>query len=141
MIQIVYASAATQPFPPEALATLLRKARTRNALYQVTGMLLYHTGSFLQVLEGPETGVQLIFQSIQRDPRHGSTRILMRETLQTREFPDWSMGFLDTSALASSTPGLVDYRRAVPRLTLDSTQAKAFLRFFQQGLCRQTVSL
>lgn len=66
MLQFIYASAASATFSPEDLRMLLAKARSRNTLYSVTGMLLYHNGSFLQVLEGPPTSVGIIFDSIQR---------------------------------------------------------------------------
>ena len=138
-MQIVYTSAATQPFPAEALTSLLQKARTRNHIHQVTGILLYHSCSFLQVLEGPERGVTTILNSIEHDPRHAQTKILSRSSRETREFSDWAMGFVDTTHLAPDTPGLIDYQRGLPQLALGSTDAMRYLRFFHQGLCRQVV--
>ena len=137
MLQLVYASAATKPFSDDALTTLLTKARARNTFYSVTGMLLYHSGSFLQVLEGPEASVDLILSSIARDPRHKNTKILFRQTTREREFQDWAMGFVDTSSTATKATGMVDYYRTLPKLTVASTDAKKYLRFFQDGLCRQ----
>lgn len=101
-------------------------------------MLLYHSGSFLQVLEGPDAGVDLILDSINRDPRHHSTRVLARTTTSTREFPSWSMGFTDTSNAVSRPTGHIDYHRGLPALTDAGTHAKKFLRFFQDGLYRQS---
>ena len=136
MIQFVYASAASVPFTPDLLTRLLQKARVRNSLYGVTGMLLYDAGSFLQVLEGPEAGVDLIFDSIKRDARHRNARILSRQSIDRPEFNDWAMGFADTSLWPAKLPGMVDYHRVLPKLTSGSTDAKRFLRFFQEGLCR-----
>jgi len=139
MIQIVYVSAAANPMTTEQLKALLAKARVRNATHSVTGMLLYHDGSFLQVLEGHEADVDPILASIQRDPRHTSTRILHRGAIVQREFPDWSMGFLDTSRWPQITPGLIDYRLALLKLPGAPTAAKRYVRLFHQGLCRQAV--
>ena len=139
MIQIVYVSAAFSPFTSEALKHLLRKARARNAVYNVTGMLLYHSGSFLQVLEGFEQSVDLIYNSIQRDPRHSQHKILVRQTIAVPEFQEWAMGFVDTSQWPVDTPGMVEYHRVLPQLSSASTEAKRYLRFFHQGLCRQSV--
>ena len=140
MIQLVYASAACNPFTPGLLKSVLAKARARNTLYGVTGMLLYHSGSFLQILEGPPEGVQTIFGSIARDPRHTQTKTLLQKSIAVREFEEWKMGFADTSAWPQNLPGLVDYHRALPLLSNAPTEAKRYLHFFQQGLCRQALA-
>ena len=137
MIQLVYASAATKPFSPEALKLLLTKARARNATFQVTGMLLYHNGSFLQVLEGPEAGVDRILASILKDPRHTTARTLSRASIAVREFQAWSMGFVDTTNTLAPPSGHVDYHRTLPGLTNSSSKARSYLRFFQDGLYRE----
>jgi hypothetical protein len=61
VLQLVYASAAAVPFTIAQLESLLTKARRKNSLCDVTGMLLYHEGSFFQVLEGPEAAVRKVF--------------------------------------------------------------------------------
>lgn len=137
MIQVIYASAATNPFTPELLKTLLAKARTRNCLYSITGMLLYHSSSFLQVLEGPEPQIQTILASIYKDPRHVNPRTLSQQAIKTREFQSWSMGFVDTTFAVTHPVGHVDYHRSLPALTESATCARRFLRFFQEGLYRQ----
>jgi hypothetical protein len=139
MIQIVYASASVMRLSPAQLTLLLDQSRIRNATYSVTGMLLYHNGSFLQVLEGPEFGVDRIFASIQRDSRHNSIKLLHRQPIVRREFADWSMSFIDTSAWPQSSPGKIDYRQMLPQLTDAPTTARRYLRLFQQGLCRQSI--
>ena len=48
--QIVYASAATRPLSPQELADILLIARGKNEDDQITGMLLYRRGHFLQDL-------------------------------------------------------------------------------------------
>ena len=138
MIQLVYASAATTPFSPAALRSLLTKARARNTAYEVSGMLLYHNGSFMQVLEGPERGVELIMHSIRKDARHCDTKVLRQGEVPQREFADWSMGFIDTSSSGvSQAAGQIDYERVLPQLIDAPTAARRYLRFFEQGLCRQ----
>ena len=139
MVQLVYASGAVCPFSKLDLDRLLLKARARNRAHGVTGMLLYHSGSFLQVLEGPVEGVDSIFASIERDPRHRNTKILQRKSISLREFTEWTMGFEDTSSGALRTEGALDYYRDLPKLTMDAGDAKKYLRFFQEGLCRQIV--
>ena len=138
MIQLIYASAATEPFSPAALRTLLQKARVRNTLYGVSGMLLYHSGSFVQVLEGKDDMVRMIHNSIVRDKRHTSIRTLSEQVVQQREFGSWSMGFADTSAAVNRPDGLVDYHRELAAVVDAGGRARKFLRFFQEGLYRQS---
>ena len=137
MIQLIYASAATQPFTPEALKVLLTRARARNTRFGVSGMLLHHEGSFLQVLEGPEDGVETILASILRDPRHTTAKTLSREIIHQREFETWSMGFVDSANTVTQPTGFVDYHRTLPGLTDAGTRARRFLRFFQNGFYRE----
>jgi hypothetical protein len=95
MHSITYVSSATVEFPPEALRLLLEVARSHNEAAQVTGMLLYHQGSFMQVIEGPAEGVREIHQRIVEDGRHRGMITLLQEHIDARHFPKWSMGFRD----------------------------------------------
>jgi hypothetical protein len=137
MIQIVYVSAAIAPFTREDLHNLLAQSRAKNVINKVTGMLLYHSGSFLQLLEGPQAAVEQIFASIQRDPRHHQIKVLIHQPIDHREFPDWTMGFMDTSHW-TLPPGMINYHM-VPEVAAASTAAQRYLRLFHQGLCRQAI--
>ena len=103
MIEVIYASAEVQPFTATALAELLAKARKNNHALGVSGMLLHHNGSFLQVLEGPEPIVDALFTKIGKDPRHARMMIVKRRSISQRAFGEWSMGFvLPTPATLAS---------------------------------------
>ena len=51
MHQIVYTSTASEDFANADLKKLLLGARTRNKALGVSGMLVFHDGTFLQALE------------------------------------------------------------------------------------------
>jgi hypothetical protein len=89
----VYVSSAVELFTPEALTHLLERARHRNAHLDITGMLLYKDGNFMQALEGPAPAVRALFRIIRRDPRHKNILTLLQHSTQERHFPEWSMGF------------------------------------------------
>ena len=57
MIRIVYISIATRPMGEEKLVELLQQCRENNRQRNVTGMLVYRDGAFLQLLEGGEDAV------------------------------------------------------------------------------------
>ena len=82
------------------LVSLLAESRERNLRQGVTGMLLFASGSFLQVLEGQPADVDAIFASIRRDPRNADVFLIARDTILERAFPGWSMGFANVSGLS-----------------------------------------
>lgn len=58
----------------------------------------------MQVLEGSESAVNLVFSSIQRDNRHRDLHILVLEQKERRHFPDWRMGFRNFTVSAETLP-------------------------------------
>ena len=111
--QIVYASKATCPMPPEELAKILEIARRRNQAAEITGMLLFRHGHFLQVLEGPEERVLALLDKLGRDARHEKVRVLLDGQVKARAFGTWSMAFQDISGIG---PGdLPGYSRFLTR--------------------------
>lgn len=138
MTQLVYTSAATTPFTNKDLAKLLKHSRRRNHLCSISGILLYDSGSFLQLLEGPEENVEVLFRTISRDPRHHSTRLLHRKSITKPEFGQWSMGFVNVRK-EERPEGFVDLLRGVPAESEDASRASRYLRFFREGLYRQAL--
>ena len=109
LFHLIYVSTAISPRTLEDHALLLSQARTRNKSLDVTGMLLYRDGFFMQVLEGDEKHVMAIFADVKKDPRHHSVDVLRSEYIQHRDFPDWTMGFADVGNL--DTEGVPGYTR------------------------------
>ena len=95
MFHVVYVSSATQLFTKSDLQTLLQKARDKNTQLDLTGMLLYKDGSFMQALEGKEEVVTELVEIIKRDTRHKGVLELLRGRSEQRMFPNWSMGYRD----------------------------------------------
>ncbi len=93
LVSLVYASTASQPFRETALEELLATCRRLNAARDVTGMLLYRGGRFIQILEGARDTVDELFAKISRDPRHHDVRMLIEEPISERRFVEWTMGY------------------------------------------------
>jgi Sensors of blue-light using FAD len=98
MIQLIYASYATQGMTSAELNALQLQSQTNNERKGITGLLLYKAGAFIQILEGTEADVLSLFNTISKDPRHTNIRKLVQQRIVKREFEGWSMGFgnLDT---------------------------------------------
>src|ERR1700761_8898657 len=98
MFSLTYVSSAVKLFTPQELRQLLERCNENNRRRDVTGMLLYKDGSFMQVLEGKEGSVREVHETISRDPRHKGLITLLQGEIPARQFADWSMGFRDLGA-------------------------------------------
>ena len=78
----------------EAISSILRVSRVNNARVGVTGALLFNSGCFAQVLEGPRAGIENVFERVKLDPRHGDVSVLIFEPVPARAFEGWAMGFV-----------------------------------------------
>ncbi len=93
MISLTYISSARRPMDSGELAELLVRWRANNAAADVTGLLLYANDAFIQTLEGDADPVHDVMRRIAADPRHFDVDVTLDEEIETRSFPDWSMGF------------------------------------------------
>lgn len=135
MYSIAYLSSASFAFSDDDLATLLMNSRANNRAMQLTGMLLFRDGRFMQVLEGPEHTVRARYSVIAGDPRHRDVRKLYDETYEERQFPDWSMGYPPvTDTMAGVIPGFTDFfgeNASRLDLTLQASRARLLLEWFR----------
>ena len=97
---LVYISKAAQEMNEDELVDLLNVSRRNNILKNVTGMLLYRNGEFMQALEGNKESVEELFNIISQDDRHESVIVLSRKEIVERVFDNWSMGFENLSGNA-----------------------------------------
>jgi Sensors of blue-light using FAD len=97
LIQLIYLSRATKVFNSNDLTGILTSSRFKNELLGISGMLLYHDGSFLQILEGEEASVEALYRRIHLDVRHSDCEILSRSYIDRRSFGEWKMGFVNTN--------------------------------------------
>ena len=100
MHHLIYSSSATYPLSDTELQDLLAKARTRNEQYDVTGVLLYHEGQFMQLLEGEAETVHSLYSMIEQDARHTGVLKLADKPIAARSFPEWAMVFRPVEAEA-----------------------------------------
>jgi nitrogen-specific signal transduction histidine kinase/CheY-like chemotaxis protein len=91
---LVYASRAAANFSETDLIDILKVARLENGKTGVTGVLIYHNGYFLQMLEGDFSILNTLFyEHICKDTRHNNIATLFQEYKPKRDFPNWNMGF------------------------------------------------
>jgi hypothetical protein len=110
LIQLVYRSRSLIEGAEydKLMATCLRNNPNRG----ITGVLISHSGWFLQVLEGSAVNVNSLFKVIENDPRHSDFLLLRFLAVEARDFSDWSMASIE-----------VDEHRFI-NLANDALQAK-----------------
>lgn len=138
--QMVYISAQTVDFDDAALRELLTVARKNNQAIGVSGMLLYHDGSFIQVLEGAQEQVERLFDKIGLDPRHANTTVIFRGEAEERTFDEWAMGYVSVKSLRDIPEGFHPFLRSGFRDSYDPDNAvRSALLAFKEGRWRAAV--
>jgi hypothetical protein len=100
--RLIYVSTARRLMSDQELIALLRQARENNARFRLTGLLLYVSGNFIQMLEGEPIAVADLYARIARDPRHHTCIPMLDEEAEGRLFPEWSMAFRPSNELSVS---------------------------------------
>ncbi|MFB0873666.1 MULTISPECIES: BLUF domain-containing protein [unclassified Sphingobium] len=117
--QIMYISSVTDAMTSAQCAAIARGSAERNAAEDVTGLLLFNSRRFLQVLEGPKEAVERIYARIARDGRHGAIVKLREQSVPAREFGAWDMAYDDpahpSEALKDKVAALLEQAGASTR--------------------------
>ena len=101
MLSLIYVSSSIKQMNDNELLDILKVSRENNSSKEITGLLLYKGGNFMQALEGPDDLVLALYNKIKTDPRHKDVSIISSEQIQKRQFPAWQMAFtnLDTPTI------------------------------------------
>ena len=139
---LVYISEAATPFTVPQLDELVAHSHQRNASRGISGLLLYSSGNFMQVLEGDELILDSLYSKIESDPRHTNVRRLLFKGTQRRMFPDWGMNLGITERTVAIDRESVDKVMLRLRLVRDNieqveTEALSLLQEFRRQLMQQ----
>jgi len=128
---LTYKSMATYNPTPADLKAMVSKARARNRELGITGMLLFEDGCFLQTLEGPPDQLDMVWNSIKRDPRHRDIQVLSEHVVNNRLFSAWDLMLYDRehdhakrSSHAAAPPAIARSIRKLQRLALEGDDRK-----------------
>lgn len=91
---LLYKSFTSGDLAPKQIQDILEASRTNNERDQLTGILLYRSRTFLQLLEGDEAAISKCMARIRTDRRHYGASTILKVTSDRRIFPQWQMGFI-----------------------------------------------
>jgi len=133
---ILYCSEVVQALREDQLTDLLEQSHRYNEQHQITGLLCYSGGHFVQLLEGPKEAVYALYARIRQDTRHRHVVALRDGAGPTRWFADWRM------ALVEPTPREMywiithlqtrQYNLVSPRLPITDPRLLTLLGAFSQ---------
>jgi len=93
MLSLIYVSSSIKLLNDTELLDILKISRENNGSKDITGLLLYKSGNFMQALEGPDEVVNALYEKIKADPRHKDVSVISREQITARQFSKWEMAF------------------------------------------------
>jgi len=114
---------------PIGLADIFSAARKKNAAAQVTGILSYRGGHYIQVIEGDNEIVDQLFSKIRLDPRHQHVTVLLDFEISQRSLPKWAMKLLESVNKDASFLTFMD-RNKRRVCSLDNTQRQLLEIFY-----------
>jgi hypothetical protein len=94
LTHLLYVSTIAPTVDPNGVMAIHTESQLKNAARDVTGLLLYGRGNFMQLLEGDAATVTSLYARICRDPRHRDVRTLYSGPARRRLFPTWNMGLV-----------------------------------------------
>ena len=133
MRRLIYMSTACRQPNQAMLDRILLDAREYNSKIGVTGILVAHGPKFLQVLEGEPSEVETVMSRVCRSEKHSGIITLVDETVTTRLFPDWSMGY-ERLGTTQEIEGFQTIANAAARFRESGSQAMASMldQFFER---------
>ena len=93
MQQLFYLSSARDGLKSDDLNKIVDSALRFNNENDITGIILYRGGIFLQLLEGEATLIQNLFEKIKLDHRHTNIVEVFNIPCKKRIFTTWSEGY------------------------------------------------
>lgn len=81
----------------QALEEIAHFANAANEQQEITGVLFYYQGIFLQTIEGKQSDLENLMVHLTKDTRHRNINILTNKPLTKRHFPQWHMAVFDIS--------------------------------------------
>lgn len=83
---------------PVLIGDIVRTSKQNNPEHDITGVLFYQNGQFLQVIEGEEADLRTLMANIEADKRHKNITMLFDEPILRRGFEQWNMDVFNLDA-------------------------------------------
>ena len=93
MFTICYVSSAYPGITEDQLNELFTTTQKNNTASNITGLLLYQSGKFLQVLEGDDDELKNLYEKIEQDSKHNNIFVILKQKCKRRIFENYESRF------------------------------------------------
>lgn len=119
LFQIVFSSTANIRVVDRDLLAIQANAALNNSRWGITGVLMYCSGHFIQLLEGDILRLAQTFERICTDPRHRDIVMISFHPVRERLYESWSLGCINLDKYGHETDqvrlaNLMDLSRNAP---------------------------
>ncbi|NVK37213.1 MAG: BLUF domain-containing protein [Gammaproteobacteria bacterium] len=76
---------------PKHFRDILVASRQNNPKLNITGVLFFDDGHFIQILEGEKDALHELMEKIRLNPIHKNLNVLIDSPIEQRELADWNM--------------------------------------------------
>lgn len=128
--QLVYRSRASEDISYSQIQSILESAEIFNRQNNLTGLLVYKHGYFLQLIEGERLKVLDLYRRILKDPRHSDIERLAEGESTVRVFNRWPLVFHDGDI--DSERGSLASDLFLSRVTIEEEKIIKTLESFRQ---------
>lgn len=95
LYSVVYTSLVADGVGKDDIDAIVASAQKNNPGLNITGVLFYKGGIFLQLIEGPKKAVLTLYDRIKEDERHKEVTTVYTGFEEDRNFTDWAMAYKD----------------------------------------------
>ena len=124
---ICYTSLHAKEIPAYQIEMLFHQVRTFNELNEIKGVLFSGFDRFFQIIEGPESLIDSLYESIKKDSRHKDISQILNTKINSYSFKDFGTGYNTIKSLDSML-GLQNY------LSSPSFKSSSHAKIFLQGI-------
>lgn len=93
LLELIYTSLAEPKNQTKDVKDILASSERNNKAISVTGLLLFDSERYIQILEGQTDDVENLFAVIRQDSRHHSLELLHKGQITGRSFDNWRMAY------------------------------------------------
>jgi len=97
MHELTYQSAAKLNLSPIDLKEILDEAVAHNSSQNITGCLIYHKDTFIQILQGEKKSILKLYNEIKKDSRHNLVKLVWEGPAEKVVFDGWHMAYYTTN--------------------------------------------
>lgn len=116
----------------QEIIDIVAEAQLRNIAEGITGILFYHQGKFIQLIEGYEVSLRGLVERISRDTRHTNIQLFLDDKVLHRSCAEWSMVSVNLDKTADLQHSLLEQIHGIyqRKQTVDASGFTKSLRDF-----------